>query len=132
VIYNFTAMRMILVVMLLGMCSCASNDQKALAKEEKAQVTKPFAELYDNGQVKIKGNLLDDQRHGRWESFYENGVKWSEDNYYQGEKNGRTVSYYPTGMFRYQGTYIDDIEAGKWTFYDEEGNIIKEMDYSEK
>jgi antitoxin component YwqK of YwqJK toxin-antitoxin module len=125
-------MRFLYLLLAVLILSCAPKEQTAQEKKKDTSDLKPYSEVYENGQTHIQGNLLDDKRHGLWASYYLNGVKWSEDEYYEGQRNGKTISYYPSGLFRYKGTYIDDEPAGNWIFYDEEGKIQKEEDFSKK
>jgi antitoxin component YwqK of YwqJK toxin-antitoxin module len=94
-----------------------TNEQKA---------SRPFVEVYDNGQPKVKGMLLDGQRDGLWVSFYEDGVRWSEENYSDGKLEGRAINFYPNGLLRFRGQYMNGEKAGLWQFYDQEGKLIKE------
>lgn len=125
-------MKILYILLMASAIACSSDEQATQSTKTSDQTLVPYSEVYDNGQTRIQGNLLDGKRHGLWLSFYEDGVKWSEDEYFQGERNGKTISYYPTGIFRYKGVYIDDEPAGKWTFYDEEGKVDKEEDFSKK
>ena len=66
---------------------------------------KIHTEKYDNGKVKIKGNLVDGKQEGKWVWYYEDGQISREENYKDGERDG------------------------KWVEYDEEGNITSERCY---
>ncbi len=85
-------------------------------------------EHYENGVVKIQGKSVDGKRVGTWESFFENGYKWSEVEYANGVKKGPVVVFYKNGMMRYQGRYYNDERAGLWTFYDTTGIVLKKID----
>jgi hypothetical protein len=97
------------------------------AKSETVEVV----EHYPNGVLKISGTSVDGKRDGLWESFYENGYKWSEVEYKMGAKHGDIVVFYKNGMMRYQGRYDDDDRAGIWTFYDTLGISVKRVDMDE-
>jgi antitoxin component YwqK of YwqJK toxin-antitoxin module len=85
--------------------------------------------LYPTGQIKMEGNELDGKREGKWVSWYENGNIWSETWFKADLKDGITVVWLENGSKYYEGEYHDDNPTGKWTFYDESGNIIKEIQY---
>lgn len=86
-----------------------------------------YTEYYENGAVKIIGNYDDDgERNGLWISYYDNGIKWSESYYLHGLKSGHSITFFPNGKVRYVGEYQEDKMIGTWTFYDEEGNLVKE------
>lgn len=87
-------------------------------------------EYHPNGQIKIEGQYdMNKQRTGLWISYYDNGIKWSESFYVDGKKEGHSITFFPNGSPRYVGEYKDDKQTGLWTFYDEEGNVIKEEEY---
>lgn len=88
--------------------------------------------FYKNGQLKMKGRVLDGKRHGIWTTWRENGLKWSENTYILGALEGKTVSFYPNGQIHYIGYYSNNVKSGKWTFFDENGGILKEEEYGGK
>lgn len=88
-------------------------------------------ENYSNGAVKIKGYLVKGLRQGFWESFYENGVKWSESNYLFGVREGAYKIFYPNGRIKIHGAYKKEKKSGIWYFYNKEGKFEKEIDFDE-
>lgn len=89
-----------------------------------------YQEFYETGELKIEGNFDEEEnRHGLWVSYYETGLKWSESYYVHGVKNGHSVTFFPNGKIRYVGEYKEDEKVGRWTFYDEEGNVVQEENY---
>ena len=97
------------------------NDQKIKLS------TKQF---YKNGQLELQGEFdKDGKRHGSWIYNYKNGKRWSEAEYEHGLREGESAVYYENGQLRYKGKYKEDKTAGKWLFYDEKGNIVKELMY---
>lgn len=85
---------------------------------------------YPSGKVRIKGEIVAGKRHGVWTSWYENGMKWSEDTYNYGVREGKTVSFYTNGQVRYLGNFQGDKKVGIWQFFDEEGNLTKKEEYT--
>jgi antitoxin component YwqK of YwqJK toxin-antitoxin module len=88
--------------------------------------------FHANGNLKMKGEVVDGKRHGVWTTWYENGVKWSENTYSYGVLEGKTVTYHSNGQVHYIGYYSSDKKASTWMFYDENGELIKEEDYTKK
>jgi len=89
-----------------------------------------YQEFYEDGQLKIEGNYdANNQRHGIWVSYYDNGQKWSESVYQNGLKNGHSITFFPNGNVRYVGDYKEDKKTGVWTFYDESGEVTQEKTY---
>jgi len=88
--------------------------------------------LYQNGTIEITGGYRDGERDGYWISFYENGNKWSEGFFRNGKNEGERLTYFENGRLRYEAWYKNDERTGTWKFYDQAGNLIKTVDYSEK
>ncbi|NND94036.1 MAG: hypothetical protein HKN45_04175 [Flavobacteriales bacterium] len=126
-------LKFILMAAVLSCTACSSKPEAEKTKQDEATAmekgVKPYVEVYDSGQPKIKGAMVDGERDGLWVSFYENGVRWSEENYMKGVREGRVINFYPNGIIRYRGQYIDDKKAGLWQFYDEEGKLIREENF---
>lgn len=57
--------------------------------------------LYESGQVKSQGAILDGLKNGHWVEYYENGQKKSE------------------------GTYQLSLKEGKWEYWHENGTVEK-------
>lgn len=125
--------------------SCGGGEKKSVenGKKDSTEVNKDAAidpnagmvegmnEIkYPNGQLQMKGEMLQGKRHGVWFSYYENGLKWSEDTYNLGARDGKCVSFYESGQVRYIGYYTNNIKSGKWDFYDEEGNLTKSESFT--
>ena len=101
----------------------SSNPQPTASKAD-------YQEYYESGKLKIEGNYdANNQRHGLWVSYYENGQKWSESVYKNGLKNGHSITFFPNGNVRYVGDYKEDKKTGTWTFYNETGEVSSEETY---
>lgn len=89
-----------------------------------------YYEYHQSGGIKIKGfHNQELKREGLWISYYEDGTKWSECYYTDGKREGHSLTFYPNGKIRYVGEYKADKQTGKWTFYDEDGNVTEEKSY---
>ncbi len=62
----------------------------------------------------------------RWDEDY--GYRIGE--YSHGIRNGRFTDYYPNGKIWAECNYIDGKEHGHWTFFNEDGSIYKEYDWT--
>ncbi|MBN4062538.1 MAG: hypothetical protein COA57_05925 [Flavobacteriales bacterium] len=97
------------------------GEEKALAKE---------TEYYENGQIKIIGEYnSESQRTGQWHAYYEDAKPWSECEYRNGLKHGKNTVWFSNGHLRYEGKYENDKQAGIWKFWDENGALVKEVEY---
>lgn len=88
-----------------------------------------YIKYYKNGVVQMRGMMKDGKRDGLWKSFYQNGNPWSQTTFKGGIKEGPTTTWYDNNNKRYDGNYKNDQESGKWTYYDEKGNISGEQTY---
>lgn len=128
--------KLIFTFLALTLLACSQPNSNETNKIKNAPQTnventdqpKEVVELYKNGVVKIKGKELNGKRIGTWQSFYENGYKWSETNYKNGFHDGPIIVYYKNGMMRYDGRYYSDERSGLWQFYDTSGVLIKRID----
>ena len=55
---------------------------------------KIHTEKYENGKVKVKGNLVDGKQEGKWVIYDENGKMKKEENYVEGKQEGKEFWYY--------------------------------------
>ena len=62
---------------------------------------------FENGTIKDKGNIVNNQKQGKWKYFYKNG------------------------NIKIEAEYLDNIPNGKWIFYHRNG-IIKEVGFYAK
>lgn len=104
--------------------------QKTIPGDSESPVVEEYSEVYDNGNLKLKGKKVNGQRDGLWVSYYQNGTKWSETTFEAGVKKGPTTTYYEDGMMRYTGQFKDDKKTGIWKFYNKEGKLEKTLDLS--
>lgn len=95
---------------------------------EKTLVKKSF--YYSNGKLRMQGEYIYGQKHGYWVAYYENGSIWSEGYYKDGENHGKTITYHENGKKYFEGQYEHGRRAGLWRFWNEEGGLEKEIDYS--
>lgn len=88
-------------------------------------------EYYENGQVKMEGEILDGKREGAWTAYFEDGRVQSKGIFHEGLRTGAATVYQPNGNLYMEGEYKDGKHCGKWKFYDEQGNLLREDDYGE-
>ncbi len=86
---------------------------------------------YENGQKETEGCYTEKlERQGKWTAWFESGKIWSECEYKNGLKEGKSSVYYENGQKRYEGNYQNDTTIGLWKFWNESGTLLKEMNYS--
>lgn len=107
--------------------------------------TGPWKYFYKNGKVSAEGGYERGQTLGNWIYYYPNGAKSAEglqkngtkDGYWKmfyesgetkgvgefDEGTGAYKEYYISGNLKVSGQFKGDYNYGKWTYYDEEGNV---------
>jgi antitoxin component YwqK of YwqJK toxin-antitoxin module len=90
-------------------------------------------EYYEDGNVLKEGPLSSgEKRDGIWRSFYRDGILWSEGEYKNGIRDGRTVTYHSNGKKYYEGQFVRAQKSGIWKFYKENGDSDGEIDFDKK
>jgi antitoxin component YwqK of YwqJK toxin-antitoxin module len=110
------------------------NDERVVVYqkvgEEKIKLRE--TEYYENGTTKIVGSFVEnDKRNGKWSYWYENGNLWSECDYQNGLRHGKSVVYFENGTKRYEGNFENDKPVGIWYFWDENGTLANEKNYNQ-
>lgn len=123
---------------LLGLAACTDP----LAPRQEVQTTWPDGnprvvlgfrgdtvherlEYHETGQLMSRGQLLNGQRHGVWNSYYDSGMPWSQVNYDAGTEHGTYRTYHPNGEPAIEGAYHQGTRIGTWSFYSSEGELIQ-------
>ncbi len=123
----------LLLTLTLVSCSVQQEaDTSQAEKEESTEIqedTTPYQELYPSGQIKITGQMLGENRHGRWVSYFKNGLVWSETEYFNGQKSGKCSGFFDNGMMRFKGAYVNNLKQSAWHFYDKDGALVKTVVY---
>lgn len=136
----------LLLIFLAGLNSC-SDQQKKVVEESypdgSPKVVKFYKEnegnkelvkeidYYPNKNKRLEGEYKQEQRNGKWTYYYENGNIWSEGFFKDGVNEGLRTTYFENGQIRYTGQYKNGERTGIWRFNNEEGKLVKEMDYGD-
>jgi len=70
-----------------------------------------------------------DQKHGKWEQYYENGQVRLTGYYNAGLLNGNFISYNSDGSFSIKGNYSAGAMDGTWVYYNEAGDQELSVEY---
>ncbi len=87
----------------------------------------PMTEYSDSGTVIAKGEYVDGQEEGPW--LYQWGDIKMEGSYKEGKRDGDWKYYYDDGTTNFVGSYLDDNENGKHTFYWDNGKVKEVGNY---
>ena len=88
-------------------------------------------EYYESGQVKMEGGMKDGEMEGEWKAYFPDGRVQSIGTFVNGLRTGRATVWQENGNLLQEGFYKEGQHCGKWKFYDEQGNLLKEVDYGE-
>lgn len=87
-------------------------------------------EYYEDGKLLKEGPLNSyAERNGNWKSYYRDGVLWSEGDFINGVRDGKTVTYFANGKKYYEGQYSKGKKSGIWKFYNEQGDFLYDKSY---
>lgn len=87
---------------------------------------------FENGAKQIEGGFdSEGEKDGTWTAWYESGQQWTQAEFRKGSEHGTYTVWHESGEVYYSGKMEDGERRGTWSFYDPEGNMIKEISYSE-
>ena len=86
-------------------------------------------EFYDNGAVKVDMKYKDGKRNGPTYSYYKDGKPWSLNTFENDELHGPYQTWHENGQLYYDGQYDHNRKVGVWKFYSDAGALIKTMDF---
>ena len=88
-----------------------------------------FKITFDNGNLIMKGNIVNDKNEGKWVYYYPSGELESEGNFKYNKPDSIWVWYFPSGNVKEKGIFINGLREGNWKMYDELGNVSMENEY---
>ena len=128
-------------VLLLASCS-AQLDEKVIAQypDGQVRVVRYFdkhgdcvkeTEYYENGQVKMEGGMKNGKMEGEWTAYFIDGRVQSHGYFENDKRTGAAQVFYSNGNKYEEGYYKNGKHCGLWKFYDEQGHLLKEVDFGE-
>ncbi len=85
---------------------------------------------YDNGNYLTRQEYKDGLGEGTWINYWPNGNLKEVGTYQKNKVEGPIKKYNQNGNLIAKGHYKDwRIRVGLWTYYDDNGNLIKTEDY---
>lgn len=82
---------------------------------------------YDNDEQQKKAEITfndEEQIHGEYFEYYENGSKKVIIEFEEGKANGDAQFYYDSGNIKIEGKYKEGSKGGKWKYFSEDGNEL--------
>jgi antitoxin component YwqK of YwqJK toxin-antitoxin module len=89
-----------------------------------------FINYFENGNTLSKGNYKYGKKDGIWSYYHENGNVRSETTYKNGKKTGIYTQYYRSNkVVELKGKFFKNKRVGEWNKYSQLGNLIKVFTY---
>ncbi len=90
-------------------------------------------EYYEDGSILKEGPLsINEKRNGLWKSYYRDGTLWSEGDYKNGVREGKTVTYFANGNKYYEGQFKKAQKSGVWKFWNKKGDSVNTIDFEKR
>jgi len=106
------------------------KEGKIIAQEKKSGKKINF-QFYDpRGVLITEGQLIGDEKTGKWTYYNKNGVKETEQTYEKGKINGKSKSFFPNGEVEIDQNYVDDELDGLALVYFPNGELKTEGYFS--
>ena len=88
-----------------------------------------FKITFENGNLIMKGNIVNDKNEGKWVYYYPSGELESEGNFKYNKPDSIWAWYFPSGKVKEKGIFVNGLRDGNWKMYDEFGNVSMQNDY---
>jgi antitoxin component YwqK of YwqJK toxin-antitoxin module len=86
---------------------------------------------YRNGQKALEGEYQHDRPAGTFVWWHPNGQRAIQGDYKNGKQSGQWAWWHPNGQRHIQGEYAQGKQAGEWTWWTEDGTMAEAMAYGE-
>jgi len=81
-------------------------------------------------KVKCEYTIEDKKRNGKYECFYENGIKKESGFYSKNLKEGAVIEYYENGNMKSQSEYKNGVRDGLYQSFYDDGKLYGRVTYS--
>ncbi|WKV13244.1 toxin-antitoxin system YwqK family antitoxin [Marivirga harenae] len=122
---------------LISMANVTANSSDGIYRYYAKGAKEPFTGIlfskFENGNYDSYQEYVDGVGHGTWINYYENGNYKEIGNYQQNKVTGLIKKFHENGELASEGVYKDwRVRVGKWTFYNDQGQLLQSVDYGEK
>jgi len=83
----------------------------------------------ENGQKWAEGNYRNGEKEGLWIAWHYNGQKYSDGNYVNGKEEGLWIAWHYNGQKWQEGNYVNGEKEGLWIYWDRNGQKELEKNY---
>jgi antitoxin component YwqK of YwqJK toxin-antitoxin module len=88
-----------------------------------------FKITFENGNLIMKGNIINDKNEGKWLYYYPSGELESEGNFKDNKADSVWTWYFPNGKIKEKGYFVNGLREGNAKMYDALGNVSMENEY---
>lgn len=96
--------------------------------EENGTSLKKVVQQYENDTLFRVWNYDNGKLNGESYSYHPDGKPFSLHTYVNGKKSGPYKTWHSNGQVYMEGQWKDDVPVGIWNFYNEAGELMKEID----
>ena len=82
-----------------------------------------FVLYFPNGNIEIKGKIVEGENEGQWNYYYPNRSLESQGNFKDDLVNGKWLWYFPNGNLKEEGKYVAGEREGEWFSYNDDGSL---------
>jgi antitoxin component YwqK of YwqJK toxin-antitoxin module len=86
---------------------------------------------YRNGQKALEGEYVHDVPAGTFVWWHPNGQRAIQGEYSEGKQSGSWAWWHPNGQRHIQGEYARGKQSGEWTWWTEDGTMAEALAYDE-
>ena len=130
----------LILILTILVIACGNSDQTSEVEQTSnttADTTRTVVDGIDEvrdekGNLIMRGERVNGQREGGWESYFPNGTLRSKGTFVNGVREGPTTVYHENGNIFYTGWYRNGTPSGEWTFHDPDGTARKIARYSDE
>lgn len=91
-----------------------------------------FTSWYRNGQKEFEGTFKHNMRVGEFTHWYTNGQKMAQGAYVDGKTHGAWTWWHENGQKSSEGHYVMGEPRGPWAFWKADGQLTEKADFSGK
>lgn len=86
-------------------------------------------QFYSSMQLYSEEHTANGVKQGHWVYYHPNGNVWAETTFKNGIEDGLYRSMRENGAPNIIGHYKDGVRTGTWEIYDQDGNMVRAIEY---
>ena len=82
-----------------------------------------FIVYFPNGNVELKGNMVENKNEGEWSYYYSDKTLESRGDFKNDLADGKWVWYFHNGNLKEEGKYEEGKREGEWLSFNDDGSL---------